>query len=253
MRENQLKAKLAAGHSVYGTFLRYNDPALMEFVALQGWDFIVLDAEHAANEVRDAENLCRAAELRASTPMVRVPAAQRHIVLRFLDSGVHGLHAPLINTVADAEELVQFVKYPPLGQRGLAAVRAADYGQLGALPDYVDAANAQTLVVVQIETREAIANAAAIAAVEGVDVLFVGLTDLSSSLGHRGDSSHAEVLAYAECATNEIVASGKTLGVVVGNHDQLVRWKECGARYFVTTFEAVYGLAARRWLEAARS
>ena len=129
MRENKTKAKLLAGETVLGCFLRYPDPSLAEFVALMGWDFLMFDGEHGVMEPADCENLVRAAELRDVTPIARVPTNQPHVILRMLDTGVGGIHVPWVNSGAEAEAAVQAIKYGPRGMRGLAGVRAADVGQ----------------------------------------------------------------------------------------------------------------------------
>src|SRR5205085_12142083 len=143
-------AKLKAGQTVYGCFLRYADPTLAEVLGYQGWDFLMFDGEHAPLAERECENLVRAAELRGVTPLVRVPTNQPAVILRYLDPGAQGLHVPWINTAAEAEAAVRAVKYQPRGMRGLAAVRAAAYGLAGSLAEYVQAANDQTLIVLHI-------------------------------------------------------------------------------------------------------
>ncbi len=147
MRKNLTKAKLAAGETVYGCFLRYPDAALAEFLALQGWDFIVLDAEHGTLEPRDVEHMVRTAELHDVTPMVRATTNQPPTILRFLDGGAQGVHVPWINTAEQAAAAVRSVKYYPEGIRGLAGSRAADYAQRGSLGEYIKFANANTLVM----------------------------------------------------------------------------------------------------------
>ena len=100
MLENQTKAKLATGEPVFGCFLRWREPAFAEIVAMQGWDFLIFDGEHGTLEPRDVEDLARAVEFRDVTPLARVTTNQPHIILRFLDTGVHGIHVPWVNTAA---------------------------------------------------------------------------------------------------------------------------------------------------------
>ena len=120
--------------------------------------------------------MVRAADLHGVAAVVRVPVNQPHVILRFLDTGALGCQVPWVQTAEDAERVVQAVKYQPRGARGLAGVRAADYGERGSLGDYVRAANEETLVVVQVESASAVGQIDAIAAVEGVDVIFLGPT-----------------------------------------------------------------------------
>ncbi len=159
MRTNTAKAKLKGGETIFGCFVRYPDAGLVEVMGYQPWDFLVFDGEHGVLEPRDCENLVRAADVRGMTPIVRVPTNQPATILRLMDTGALGLHVPWVNSAAEAEAAVRSVKYHPRGQRGLAGVRAADYGQAGTLADYTQHANAETLVVIQVETAAAVAQA----------------------------------------------------------------------------------------------
>jgi 2-keto-3-deoxy-L-rhamnonate aldolase RhmA len=194
------KTKLAAGDCVYGCFCRYPDPALVELVAPQGFDFLVFDAEHGTIEPRDCEGLVRAAELRGPAPLVRVPSNQPSVILRFLDTGAVGVHVPLVASAEEAKAAVDAVKNPSRGSRGLAGVRAAAYGAVP-LAEYTAQANEATIVVIQVETRTAVERVGEIAAVEGVDVVFVGPTDLSQAFGVTGQTGHPLLeRAYEEIA-----------------------------------------------------
>ena len=195
MRHNSAKEKLGNGETVYGCFVRYPNAALVEVLGYCGWDFIVFDGEHGTIEPGDCEQMVRAAELQSITPIIRVPVNQPHVILRFLDTGAQGLHVPMVRSAADAESVVQSVKYQPRGSRGLAAVRAADYGQEAPFAKYVAAANAETMVIVHIETGDAVERLPEITRVEGLDVIFIGPTDLSNSLGFPGDIQHPKVQA----------------------------------------------------------
>lgn len=253
MRPNGTKARLAAGEHVVGCFVRYPEPGLAELVALQGFDFLVLDAEHGTIDPREAENMVRAAELRGATPLVRVPANRPSVILRFLDTGAQGVHVPLASSAADAEAAVRAVKYPPRGARGLAGVRAASYGQEGLLAEYVERANAETLVVVQVETREALAQVPAIAAVDGVDVVFVGPTDLSQALGVPGQLGHPLVEEAYGTIAGAVAASGAALGVLVADAEGARRWRERGARYVAVTVDSLLVRSARALLADLRA
>lgn len=177
---------------------RYPDAGLVELLGYQGWDFIVFDGEHGTLEPRDCENMVRAAELRDVTPIVRVSTNLPPVILRLMDSGAHRLHVPWVNSASEADAAVRAVKYYPRGTRGLAGVRAADYGRTTALGDYVRQANAEMLVVIHIETTEAVERFPEIAAVDGVDVIFIGPTDLSPSDGVPGEPEHPQVRAAIE-------------------------------------------------------
>ncbi len=251
MQANTTKAKLQAGETVLGCFVRYPDPSLVEVIGYQGWDFLVFDAEHGVIEPRDCENMVRAAELRGVTPLVRVTTNLPPIILRYMDSGAQGLHIPWINSAAEAEAAVRAVKYHPRGIRGLASVRAADYAQRGSFGEYVQFANAETLVSIHIETAEAVERLPEIVRVEGVDVIFIGPTDLSHSLGVPGQVQHPAVQQAIEKIVQTVRASPAALGIMVGNAKAAREWRARGARYIAITTEGVLAPAMREYLRAA--
>ncbi len=252
MLQNSTKAKLAAGDAVFGCFVRYAEPSLAEYVAMLGWDFIVFDAEHGTLEPHDVEDLCRAAELRDVTPIARVTTNQPHVILRFLDAGVHGVHVPWVNSPAAVEEAVRSVKYSPRGVRGLAGTRASDWGLREPMSAYVERANRETLVVIHIETREAVAAIEEYVSIDGVDVLFLGPMDLSQSLGHPGEPGHPNVVAAMERVADVVVPSDKALGVYAGNAAATREWRARGARYFTTGLEPLLREATDTHLQKVR-
>lgn len=250
---NATKAKLKAGQTVYGCFVRYPDASFAEVLGYQGWDFLVFDGEHGTIEPRDCENLVRAAELRKVTPIVRVPANSPPVILRYMDTGAQGVHVPWVNSAEEARAVVRSVKYQPLGNRGLAAVRAADYGQQCSLAEYVRQANAETLVVIHIETAEAIPHLPEILAVEGIDVIFIGPTDLAHSLGEPGNPRSPKVKAATEEIANAVLRSDRALGIMVGDAPSAREWKDRGARYITVTVEAIFCPAAQTYLKTVHS
>jgi 4-hydroxy-2-oxoheptanedioate aldolase len=237
MLENRTKAKLAAGEPAFGCFVRTPEPQLIEYVGLLGWDFLVFDAEHGPLQPREVENLCRAIEPHGTTPMVRVTTNDAPTILRFLDIGAHGVHVPWVNSAAEAERAVRAVKYSPRGTRGLAGSRASEWGLREPIEAYVERANRETLVVIQVETQEAVDAIDEYLKVDGVDVLFLGPTDLSQSLGHPGDLRHADVLRAMDRVADAVVGSGTTLGIYAGTVDMTKEWLDRGARYFTTSLE----------------
>ena len=245
---NLTRAKLAEGELVFGCFFRYPEPTLAEFVALQGWDFLVFDAEHGSLQPRDVEGLCRAAELHEVTPITRVTTNDPSTILRFLDAGSHGIHVPWVNTVDGVRQVVASTKYWPQGQRGFAGSRAARWGSHEPLGDYTRTANQETLVVVHIETPTAVAAIERYVEVDGVDVLFLGPADMSHSLGYAGQPDHPEVVALLERAAEVIAASDKTLGIYAGSPAAVERWAARGARYFTAGFEELVRAGTNTYL-----
>jgi 4-hydroxy-2-oxoheptanedioate aldolase len=253
LRDNATKAKLKAGETVYGLFTRYPNATLVEVMGYQPWDFIVFDGEHGNLQPADCEHMVRAAELRNVTPIVRVTTNQPSIILRFMDTGAQGLHVPWVNTAAEAEMVVKSVKYHPRGIRGLAGIRAADYGQAGTFADYTEKANAETLVVIHIETVQAIDELPQMVEIDGIDVIFIGPTDLSHSLGVPGQQNHPDVQAAMERIVNIVAKSDKALGIMVGNAPGARQWRDRGARYITIGLESLLAPATKEYLNSARS
>jgi 4-hydroxy-2-oxoheptanedioate aldolase len=250
---NTTKARLHAGETVYGTFVRYPDATLVETLAYMGWDFILFDGEHGTIEPKDCEQMVRAAELVGVTPMVRVPTNQPHIILRMMDTGAHGCQVPWVNSGTEAEAAVQSVKYHPRGRRGLAgATRAANHAQRGTLQDYVQQANQETLVVVQVETVTAVQNLDEIISVPDVDVIFVGPNDLAHSMGLPGQTQHESVQAMIESIFKRTQGRGKTVGIQVPNADAAHVWRERGARYITIQLESLIRPAVLDYLKTVR-
>jgi 4-hydroxy-2-oxoheptanedioate aldolase len=238
---------------VFGCFLKYRDASLAEVLAYQGWDFFLLDGEHSTLEPRDCENLVRVADLRSVTPLIRVPTNQPHVILRFLDTGAQGVQVPMVNSPAEAERAVRAVKFAPRGNRGLGSTRAADYGQTAPFHEYVKVANAETLLILQVETIEALGEVMDIARTDGVDVVFIGPTDLSVSLGVPGQPQHPRVREATDRIAAQVAQAGKILGALASSADSAREWRQRGARYIVTNLEAILVPGVRRYLEEVRA
>ena len=217
-----------------------------------GWDFIVFDGEHGTVDPRDCENMTRAAELREVTSVVRVTTNQPPTLLRYLDTGVQGVQVPWVNNAEEAERAVKSVKYHPEGIRGLAGVRAAQYGQTYPLTEYVVRANKETMTVLQIESQDGVNNVDEILAVPGIDVVFIGPMDLSQSYGFPGQPGHEDV----QKAMRRIIDAAKSakvpLGIMVPNIDSAKEWRERGALYLLTTIEGMLRTGTKAYLDATR-
>jgi 4-hydroxy-2-oxoheptanedioate aldolase len=253
VQTNTTKAKLKAGEMVLGCFVRYPDASLIEVLGYLGWDFLVFDGEHGTLEPRDCENLCRAAELRGVTSIVRVTTNLAPVILRYLDTGAQGALIPWINSAEEAERAVRAVKYFPRGARGLAGVRASDFAQAGPLSDYIVKANTETLVVLQVESADAVEQLPRILDVEDVDVVFIGPNDLSNSLGYAGQLDHPKVKPVLDRAVDLILASKRALGIMVSNVGAAQHWKQRGARFITITLDNITGPAIRAYLNTVRS
>jgi len=214
-RPNALKARLLAGKRALGCWTVLGAPAVIELLALCGFDFLLLDQEHGFGE---PSALLHSLQAMAATPacssVVRVPSNDPHYLKRVLDAGVECVMVPNVETAEDARAIVAACRYPPAGRRGsaLGSARASDYGIRA--PDYRQRAAQELLVVCQIESPRAVENVEAIAAVEGVDVVFIGPHDLSGTVGQLGDLKHPDVARLIARAEEGIKRSGKPMGTV---------------------------------------
>lgn len=252
MRINKAKAKLQAGEPILGIFVGFPSPTIVELCGIAGFDFVVIDAEHGPMNPQSCEDMVRAADATGITPIIRVAQNVPQVILRYLDIGALGIHMPIVNTRAEAERLVQAVKYPPQGRRGLASVRAASYGLVEPLADYVVEANKQTLVVSHVENVEAVNNLDELTTVEGIDVFFIGPTDLSQSLGYPGKTQDPAVRAVIAQARQRIQAAGRIAGLMTTDPAAARRATEEGFRYVTVNATGLFGRAARTFLAEAR-
>ena len=253
MHKNEAKEKLLSGGTIYGVFCNLYSPMIVELIGHIGFDFVLVDAEHGPAEVESCEHMVRAAESVRIPTFIRVAMNIRQNILRYLDIGAQGVQLPMVNTRAEAEAVVQAVKYPPQGRRGLAAMRAADYGLKMSLKDYTMIANQETLVVVQVETVEAMTNLNEMLAVDGIDVFFIGPTDLSTSMGYTGQANHPEVQAAIEKLAYEICAAGRVAGTVAYNDEALAKAKERGFRYIVHNVIPMLAKSGQEYLRLAHN
>ncbi len=202
----RLKRQLLAG-----TFLNLGSPAAVEVAAALDFDWLLIDLEHGNGSLADLRNMLLACRGSKASPIVRLRSVNADDVKFVMDSGAAGIMFPFVNSVEEAQRAVEYIKYPPIGKRGVAGIiRATNYGV--DWKNYFETANANSLVVVQIETPEAVACSAEIAAVEGVDVLFVGPLDLSVNLGCPNDFTTDRFVA----ALKRVITVCKTTNKVAG-------------------------------------
>ena len=252
MRNNPVKEKILNGGTAYGVFCNLHSPMIIELVSHTGFDFALIDAEHGPVGVESCEHMVRAADSVGLPTFVRIAMNIRQNILRYLDIGTLGVMLPQINTRAEAEAVVEAVKYPPQGRRGLAAVRAADYGLTTSLKEYTIKANQETLVAVQIETMDAVNNLDEFLSIEGIDVFFIGPSDLSASMGYVGEPTHPEAQAMIEKLVHRIRTAGKVAGTVAYTHEALAKAKERGFQFIVHSVIGMITKSGREYLEIAR-
>ena len=200
------------GEPSIGSWMSMAHPSIAEILAMAGYDWIVIETEHTAIDVSEVLRLIIAIEQRGSVPLVRLAWNDPIQAKAVLDSGAAGVLVPMVNTKADAELAVSMTKYPPLGSRGVGLARAQGYGIN--FDAYVTNANADTLLLVQIEHREAVENIEQILSVTGIDGVFIGPYDLSLSLGIPGRLNHPDILA----AKQKVLAATLAHGLIAGMH-----------------------------------
>jgi len=252
MRKNLTKEKIQRGEIACGVFVPLWSPTIIEIIGHIGFDFVILDAEHGPMGVESCEHMVRAADTVNITPIIRVAMNIQQNILRYLDIGALGVQMPMINSKEDAENVVRAVKYPPEGRRGLAGVRAANYGLTGSLGDYVKEANRETMVIVHVETMQAVENLKETLTVPGIDVIFIGPTDLSSAMGYPGQIKHPEVQQLIDKLVKQIRAAGKAAGTIAYDLDTLRRCKEQGFQYIAYGVGPMLVKSGREYLQVAR-
>lgn len=250
MRDNVMKARLRRGEALAGAFVNIAHPSLVEILGILGMDFVILDGEHTGLTPETAEVLIRAAELQGMTPIARVGENDPQVIQKFLESGAQGVLIPLIRSADDARRVVEAVKYPPIGRRGLAGSRASDWGlSSGGLAEHVRISNEEAFIAVQVETQEAIAHFEEIVAVEFLDLVFFGPSDLSATLGVPGQTSHPEVITLIERLGGEALGAGKAAGTIARTGQDAHRWRERGFQWLCTGVSNLFAGGVRDYLE----
>ncbi len=241
-----------AGKRLVGTFAEIPHPVAGEVTALARPDFICIDWEHGQIARDQIENLVRASDVHQVPAIVRVPGHAPEEIAAALDSGARGVLAPRVSSAAQAGAVVKASRYPPAGERGVGPGRATGYGYR--IFDHLAEANASNVVAVQVETAEGLANVDAIAATDGVDVVFVGPGDLSDSLD-AWRPEHAATLARAiEAIIAATLKRGKTAGIFCGRPEDVARWAKAGASFFILASDTMFlGAATGAGLAEARA
>lgn len=234
--DTRLPGMLRSGKPLRGAFNSLPSPAIVEMCAYAGFDFIVLDNEHGSADFETTENMLRAARASGIVPIVRCFESD---IARILDMGASGVKIPMVNTAQHARALVQKVRYPGVGQRGSAfSSRAAGYGAFGGA-EHTRRSNEGVSLIVMVETPQAVANAAEIASVEGVDAVFVGPNDLAHAMGFGNDWSAAPVAAAIEQALRAISGAGKCAGTIALTPEHEAMYGAWGARYFANVTSSI--------------
>ena len=247
MPQNTFKAALAAGRPQIGLWVGLADANAAEALATTGYDWLLLDGEHAPNDPRSILQQLRAVAPYPVQPVVRPVIGDVALVKQYLDVGAQTLLVPMIDTAAQAALMVKAMRYAPAGIRGMGAAlaRASRYNQV---EGYLQQADAQMCLLVQAETTTAIANLQAIAETEGVDGVFFGPADLSASMGHPGQPGHPDVVKTMLDGIATVRAAGKAPGILMTDPSEAQRYLDAGALFVAVGVDTLLLVAAARGL-----
>jgi len=229
-----LRKRVLSGECVYGTMIRQaRDPGAPSIYGAAGYDFVFVDMEHGNYSMETVADLIRGAKSAGIAPMIRIPHLETHFISRVLDAGAEGIMVPMTSTREQAEEIVRYSKYTPIGLRGFGTQTGqTDYKPLKAV-EFMKEANDHTLLIAQIETREAIENIDAILGLEGIDVGLIGPNDLSISLGIPDQMGSEELKKAIDKVVETAKKKRKATGIHIGNIEALKTWRTKGMTVLV--------------------
>jgi len=228
--DNLFKQALAAGEPQIGLWLALADAYAAELCAGSGFDWLLIDGEHAPNDLRTMLATLQAVAPYPVQPVVRIPDGDAALIKQVLDIGATTLLVPMVESAEQAEALVRAMRYPPQGMRGVgsAIARSACWARY---PNYLHEANERLCLLVQVETRSALDQLESIAAVEGVDGVFIGPADLSASMGYLGQPTHPDVRNAIDAGIATIVRAGKAPGILCADEALARHYLALGARF----------------------
>ena len=225
--ENRIKRMLKDGEKTAGAWLQIASPFTAEIMSQAGFDWLMIDMEHGPGDILTLIAQLQAMKGSETAALVRAPWNDFVTIKRILDTGVHGLLVPYVNTREEAESAVRACRYPPQGIRGVAgSPRAQGYGQN--VREYLASANDEILLITAVETPAAVANLDGILAVDGVDGVFIGPMDLATNMGHLGDPAQREVQEAIAEIENKGLETGKILATISGSWEQAQRLYDRG-------------------------
>jgi 2-dehydro-3-deoxyglucarate aldolase/4-hydroxy-2-oxoheptanedioate aldolase len=246
--DRRFKDKLLADELTLGTFIQVGGPEVVEICGAVGLDFVILDTEHTPVGWERLSAMCLAGLYAGTFPIIRVGTTQQALVTRALDAGARGVMFPQVQTAEEATIAARACRYPPDGTRGAAGSRNMGWGVTMTLAEYIPEANRGVVCVVQIESRAGVDQVATIAAVAGVDCLFVGLSDLSVDLGCPAQYAHPDLDEQLDRVLAAGRANGVAVGIPIADLDRIGEYRERGVSFFTTTDRGIVanGMAAFR-------
>ncbi|WP_137702122.1 aldolase/citrate lyase family protein [Marimonas lutisalis] len=236
--ENRFKSALKAGKMQYGCWAGFADPYATEMLATAGFDWLVIDGEHAPNDLQTIMHQLQVLDGKHSNAVVRLPVGNEWLIKQVLDAGAQTVLVPMVETADQARDLARAMRYPPEGIRGAGAALARA-SQFSAIPDYVPTANAQVCLLVQVETVKGMENLDEILGVDGVDGVFIGPADLAADMGHLGNAAAPAVRDAIRDGLGRIAASEKAAGILAVDDAVAQQYAQWGARFLAVGIDVL--------------
>ncbi len=250
IQPNKTKAKLKQGLPVYGVLSTSDDLQLAELFGVAGFDYYMLDAEHGLMDPAQVVNVIRACERLEMTPMVRIGSKDPKLVLQYLDAGMMGVMMPGLESVAEVQMLVDAMKYPPMGKRGMGISRASGYTAYAgsAAPEFINFSNEQTMVIIQFEDVKLLNHFSALCSVQGLDACVVGPRDLSLNMGFPDGANHPEVQTVIDQAIAIMTESNIIAGITAETRADAAKKVARGANLILAPAQSLILSASKEFL-----
>ena len=234
--QNTFKKALVGGETVFGCWMSFAEACTAEVMGHAGFDWLLIDGEHSANDIRSIRDQIVALKDTSSDIVVRVPVGETWIIKQALDMGAQSILVPMVETAEQARELVKACRFPPEGTRGVGygVGRVSNFGQMS---DYGQTADEQICLVVQVESKIGLENLEDIVAVDGVDGVFIGPADLSASLGYLGQTMHPDMQETILSALTRISDGGKAPGILTTDDGMIKASLDAGARFVAVAMD----------------
>ncbi|MDC0660063.1 HpcH/HpaI aldolase/citrate lyase family protein [Leisingera sp. SS27] len=236
--KNPFKQALSQGKRQIGCWMSFADGQIAEIMGTCGFDWLVIDGEHAPNDIRSIRDQLIALAASPSHPVVRVPVGETWMIKQVLDAGAQTVLVPIVESADQARELVRACHYPPKGVRGVGAT-AARATMFGTVTEYIQTADQEVCLLVQVENRAGMDALDEILQVEGIDGVFIGPADLSTDMGHQGNSAHPEVRAAIGDAITRIKAAGIAPGILGTTDEATQAYADMGAQFLAVGIDVM--------------
>lgn len=246
---NMLKRRLQAGEVTHGVWLGLADPYSAEIAGTAGFDWLLIDGEHAPNDIRSMLAQLAVLEASPSSPVVRLPDGDPVKIKQALDIGAQSLLIPMVDSVEQAQMIVQATRYPPQGFRGVGS-SLARASRFSGIPDYLTTANDQICLILQVESVAGMAALDGILDLEGVDAVFFGPADLAADMGHLGNAAHEDVRTAIYDGLRRTRAAGKAAGILATEDAFIAAAKAAGANFVGVGIDVTILAGALRALAA---